>query len=279
MVEAGYECDEWEDEERREEDTPGLGDVILKFGTLGDDWQGEEGDDKQESEMDRLLCEVIERNRSLEAIAIEVRELVQESKDFNRLEDKGQETMEMARRLDEIIRDTGRAVEAAVTNPTSPLDQPGPPLPPTRSPVTFTGLLPAVKEEGFTAPLIQWIVDEMMMMLEVPFGARADDRCRRWTGTMGALGAEALWCDAKMLIAGTDMLGFCFPPDGSKNWDANAGTDVRSYRHPLDLVARLSETLDGHMRLGSKTMVRSNVVGIDVRCFHSPLDSMPVMVC
>lgn len=67
----------------------------------------------------------------------------------------------------------GSMVAASAAHPAEPPTTPGLPLPPTWSPVTFAGLLPAVKEEGLAGPLMREIVDELLMPW-LPDQARAN---------------------------------------------------------------------------------------------------------
>lgn len=97
---------------------------------------------------------------------------------------------------------------------------------------------------------------------------------RRPVGGLTVICAEKTTCREKMTLAGTDMLGFCLPPNGCGGFGAPARTNVRYFHLPPDLAVSRLATLEGIDGPGPSVMMREVSAGMDVRWFLKPPDRM-----
>lgn len=114
-----------------------------------------------------------------------------------------------------------------------------PPSSPTRSPVTFAGLLVAVQEVTLLKTEIQEIVAELAPswpQSQVEDIARENRGWIKLETTCRRSSKETRY-EMRPLLAGTDARGFRLPPDGARTFKMTAGTDERSFCCPPDLTA------------------------------------------
>lgn len=138
--------------------------------------------------------------------------------------------------------------------------------PPTRSPVTYVGLLPAVRDERIAEHKMRQIV----VVLEAPrlsmqgVTLAVDDEFVQLAGTLPVASAKTRKeSGARVTLAGTDVLGYRLPPDGCDGYNGPAGTDVRCLCLPPDSVpVRLLPE--------ERETMRVTCAGTDERRFRRP---------
>lgn len=86
------------------------------------------------------------------------------------------------------------------------------------------------------------------------------------TGDDAHLGATERVVRAQAV--GTNVLGFCWPPDGGNGRGALVGTDVLAFRQPPDLSTGRPIKMGIWSELGPLFVLGHLAVGTNVRKFH-----------
>lgn len=160
--------------------------------------------------------------------------------------------------------------------PTAQIEEDSPPV---WSPVTFSGLLPAVVTGGLTARELRLIV--VALALPAP---PVRSSASVGIGAKAFLSGPAEWPPQFQMrgprvtgLAGTDTRGFRLPPDRPDGFGRVVGTDVRGFRLPPDLVAGGGRDAKCEMDRLRMHAIKGVSARTDERRFRRPPDPM-VMV-